>query len=58
MTILQQLIDAVDKIHENNNIDMDTTVHELAKLLNHFKLKNLNMKQDKFYSEYVAKPWF
>ena len=54
MTILQQLIDAVDKIHENNNIDMDTTVHELAKLLNHFKLKNLNMKQDKFYSEYVA----
>ena len=57
MTVLKQLIDAVDKIQENN-IDMETTVHELSKLLSYFKLRNLHIKQDKLDSEYVEKPWF
>jgi molecular chaperone GrpE (heat shock protein) len=58
MKVLKQLIDAVDKIQENNNIDIEAIVHELSKLLSHFKLKNLHIKQDKFDSEYVEKPWF
>jgi len=58
MTILKRLIDLVDKFQIDNNIESELIVRELQNTLNHFKLRDIHLKQDKFEADYVEKPWF
>jgi len=58
MTILNKLIEAVEKIQKEENIESSLLVRELQNTLNHFKLKDINEGRRQFWSEYVDKPWF
>jgi len=58
MTILKKLIEAVEKVQKEENIESSLLVRELQNTLNHFKLRDIHIKNDRLDSEYVDKPWF